>query len=101
MYIVTNRVYIASDWEDEFKTRFQNRAGQIDKQNGFVRMQILEPKSENTPFVVMTTWESEQAFKSWIGSEDFKNAHANPMPKEAFSAEGQLEQFEVIISAEK
>jgi heme oxygenase (mycobilin-producing) len=101
MYMVNNRVYVASGWEDEFKTRFQNRAGQIDKQDGFVRMQILEPKSENTPFVVMTTWENEQAFKNWIGSDDFKLAHANPMPKEAFSGEGQLEQFEIVISAEK
>ena len=101
MFIVTNRVYVASGWEQEFKTRFKNRAGQIDKQEGFIRMQILEPKSENTPFVVMTTWENEQSFRNWIGSEDFKLAHANPMPKEAFSDEGKLEQFELVISAEK
>ena len=101
MYIVTNRVFVSSDWKDEFKTRFENRAGQIDKQEGFVRMQILEPKSDNTPFVVMTTWESEKAFRNWVGSDDFKIAHANPMPKEAFTKEGQLEQFEVIISSQK
>lgn len=101
MFTVANRVFVASGWEDEFETRFTERAGQIDKQEGFVSMQILKPKSDNTPYTVLTTWESEKVFKNWVGSEDFKLAHANPMPKEAFSEEGKLEQFEVIISSEK
>jgi heme-degrading monooxygenase HmoA len=101
MYIVANRVYVASGWEDEFESRFKKRAGQIDKQEGFVRMEILKPKSDDTPYTVLTTWQNEAAFKNWVGSDDFKLAHANPMPKEAFGEEGKLEQFEVIVSAEQ
>ena len=105
MYIVANRVPVAEGWEEQFEERFQKRAGQVDKQPGFVRMQILRPTEKDSPYVVLTTWDDEQAFTNWVGSDDFKLAHQNPMPKEAFRSDGKvqggLEQFEVIISAEK
>ena len=62
-------------------------------------MNILRPISEDAPYIVYTEWENEQAFKSWVGSEDFKIAHQNPMPEEAFSRKGGLEQHTIIISA--
>ena len=100
MFIVANRVPVASGWEENFEERFRKRAGQIDKQPGFVRMQILKPDSENTPYIVLTTWQDKATFESWVGSEDFKLAHSNPMPKEAFDGEGKLEMHEVVIAAE-
>lgn len=100
MYIVTNRVPVAAGYEEMFEERFRNRAGQIDKQPGFIRMQVLKPDSADTPYLVQTTWKDKAAFESWVGSDDFKVAHSNPMPKEAFDGEGRIEQFEVMIEAE-
>jgi heme-degrading monooxygenase HmoA len=100
MYVVTNRVPVAADYEEMFEQRFHNRAGQIDKQPGFVRMQLLKPDMPDTPYLVQTTWKDKAAFEAWVGSEDFKVAHSNPMPKEAFAGEGRIEMFAVIIDAE-
>jgi heme-degrading monooxygenase HmoA len=100
MFTVTNRVFVHPDWHKEFENRFQKRSGQIDKQPGFKRMQILRPQSKDTPYVVYTEWQDESAFKNWVGSEDFKLAHKNPMPEEAFTKKGALEQHTVIINAE-
>ena len=100
MFVVTNRVFVHVDWHKEFEERFQKRSGQIDKQPGFKRMQILKPQSDDTPYVVYTEWQDETAFKHWVGSEDFKLAHQNPMPEEAFTKKGALEQHTVIINAE-
>ena len=99
-FIVANRVFLKPAFNDEFEKRFKERAGQIDKQIGFVSMQVLRPKSDDTPYVILTQWVDEQAFKNWVGSDDFKIAHQNPMNKDAFLDGGRLEQFEVIISAE-
>ncbi|MFV1985520.1 MAG: antibiotic biosynthesis monooxygenase [Thiohalomonadales bacterium] len=52
------------------------------------------------PYVVLTHWKDEDAFKNWVGSDDFKMAHQNPMNKNAFLEGGGLEQFEVIISTD-
>lgn len=100
MFIVANRVPVATGWEDEFEERFRKRAGQIDKQPGFVCMQVLRPQSDGTPYVVLTTWKDKAAFDAWVGSDDFKLAHSHPMPKEAFDGEGKLEMHEVIVASE-
>ncbi|MDW3095742.1 MAG: antibiotic biosynthesis monooxygenase family protein [Gammaproteobacteria bacterium] len=99
MFVVTNRVFVHPDWHQEFENRFQKRSGQIDKQPGFKRMQILKPQSNEVPYVVYTEWDNEAAFKNWVGSEDFKLAHKNPMPEDAFTKKGSLEQHTIIISA--
>lgn len=100
MYVVANRVPVAPQWCEEFEERFRHRAGQIDKVPGFVSMQVLRPVDEESPYVVLTTWRDKAAFDAWVGSEDFRLAHHNPLPKEAYTAEGRLERHEVIIAAE-
>ena len=100
MFIVANRVPVASGGEETFEERFRQRGGQIDKQAVFVRKQILKPESEDTPYVVLTTGQDKASFDAWVGSDDFKLAHSNPMPKEAFDGEGKLEMHEVIIDDE-
>lgn len=97
MHAVTNRVFVHPDWQEEFERRFQHRAGQIDQQPGFIRMQILKPVSPDTPYLVYTEWKDEASFKQWIGSEDFKLAHQNPMPDEAFTRKSEMEQHCIII----
>ncbi len=101
MYVVANRVPVAKGWETQFEERFQRRAGQVEKQPGFVRMEILRPADEDSPYVVLTVWEDADAFQAWVGSEDFREAHRNPLPAEAFSGEGRLERHEVVISARR
>jgi heme-degrading monooxygenase HmoA len=100
MYVVINRVPVAKDWQDAFEQRFLERAGQVELQPGFVRMEIMRPETEDTPYLVQTAWKDRAAFDAWLKSDDFKVAHQNPLPKEAFNGEGRLEAFEVIIAAE-
>jgi heme-degrading monooxygenase HmoA len=98
-YVVANRVFVKKQYSEEFEQRFSNRAGQINQQPGFVLMEVLKPRSEETPYVVLTHWESEQAFQNWVGSDDFKLAHQNPMTKDAFNDGGSMEKYEVAISS--
>lgn len=98
-FIVNNRIFVNAGFEAEFEARFQRRAGEIDKQPGFIAMRVLRPLGNQAPYVVETEWESQAAFRAWVGSDDFKRAHANPLPAEATAEGGGLEQFEVIISS--
>ncbi|MHB0887860.1 antibiotic biosynthesis monooxygenase family protein [Acidithiobacillus sp.] len=99
-YVVANRIPVLPEFREQFEERFRNRVGQAEKQPGFVRMEILRPEDPEGYYVVQTHWESKDAFNQWVGSEDFKAAHRNPMPAEAFRGPGELERHEVIISAE-
>lgn len=101
MYIVTNRVWVETGYREDFEQRFRRRAGEIDKQPGFVRMAVLRPLSDGAPYQVVTTWENREAFDNWVGSEDFRAAHANPMPKEAFTRGSEMERHESVVVAER
>ncbi|NQZ83993.1 MAG: antibiotic biosynthesis monooxygenase [Colwellia sp.] len=98
MFIVANRIPITPEWQGEFENRFRKRAGEIDKQSGFISMQILKPISEDIPYIVLTSWQDENAFNEWIKSEDFKLAHQNPLPREAFTGKPVMEKHQVVIS---
>ena len=100
MYVVMNRVMVKDDWRAELIQRFTNRKGKIDVQPGFVRMQVLEPEASGVPCVVLTVWEDKHSFDQWVNSEDFRQAHQNPMPKEAFNEGGGLESFNVAVSTD-
>ncbi|MBN2679449.1 antibiotic biosynthesis monooxygenase family protein [Acidithiobacillus montserratensis] len=99
-YVVANRVPVKAEYRAEFEARFQKRAGEVDKQPGFVRMEILRPVNDDGVYVVLTHWVDQAAFEAWMKSDDFRAAHANPLPKEAFGEGGGLERHEVVISAE-
>jgi len=99
MHVVMNRVMVNAGWEDEFEARFRKRSGEINKVPGFVSMQILKPDTDKLPYIVQTQWEDKNAFEGWIHSDDFREAHKNPMPKEAFSEGGGLEAFTVVVSS--
>ncbi len=98
-FVVNNRVFVNPGFEAEFEARFKARAGEIDKQPGFVAMRVLRPLGNQAPYVVETEWQSQEAFRAWVGSDDFKRAHANPMPPEATREGGGIEQFEIVVAS--
>jgi len=99
-YVVANRMFIKAGFEEEFERRFRERRGQINKQPGFTQMQILQPQAEDLPYVVLTHWESEQDFRNWVDSEDFRIAHEDPMTRDAFLPGGGLELHQVVMQVE-
>ena len=103
MIVVQNRIQVAKGHEAEFEQRFVNRNWSVSKLPGFIRNEVLKPAEgfEDAPYVVKTYWESMAAFEGWTKSEEFKMAHANPPPKEAFSGPNRLEVHEVLAVHEK
>jgi heme-degrading monooxygenase HmoA len=101
MFVVMNRISVNPAFADTFEERFRNRAGQVDKMPGFVRNLVLRPAAPEDPYVVMTMWESQQAFEAWTQSDAFKQGHARSgtLPKEAFRGPTRLEMFEAFLDS--
>jgi heme-degrading monooxygenase HmoA len=53
-------------------------------------------------FVVMTLWESRQAFEAWTQSEAFRRGHARSgtLPAEAFRGPSRLDMFEAFVDSD-
>jgi heme-degrading monooxygenase HmoA len=42
---------------------------------GLIRYQVLKAKKEDGPITIVSTWESEDAFRAWIKTDAFRVVH--------------------------
>ncbi|HEX8748258.1 MAG TPA: antibiotic biosynthesis monooxygenase [Pyrinomonadaceae bacterium] len=96
MIVVMNRITVAEGREEEFEQTFLTRDRAVDKMTGFIDLQVLRP-SEGRTYVVMTRWNSREAFDTWTSSEVFLSAHRKPSAGFAKSS-SVLEIYEVLTS---
>jgi heme-degrading monooxygenase HmoA len=96
MIVVMNRITVAEGREEEFEQTFLTRDRAVDQMTGFIDLQVLCP-SEGRTYIVMTRWNSREAFDTWTSSEAFLSAHRKPS---SGLAEGRpvLEIYEVLVS---
>ena len=98
MITVANRLYVKPEHAEAFETVFRERAGLVDGMPGFLSNQVLRPVNEGEPYVILTTWDSREAFLGWIRSDAFVQGHAQSgtLPKDAYFQPNVLELHEII-----
>lgn len=95
MILVVNRIRVAEGHEPAFEERFRARAGLVEQSPGFLRNLVLRPL-QGEAYLVMTWWRDRASFEAWTQSDSFRQAHANPPPREMFAGPSQLEIHEVV-----
>ncbi len=97
-----NRIPVKAEYADRFEYVFRNRARLVDRMPGFLRNLVLRPNNPEDPYIVMTFWESEEAFRAWTESPEFREGHARSgtLPKEAFRGPNRLETFTAFLDSE-
>ncbi|PJF41828.1 MAG: antibiotic biosynthesis monooxygenase [Phototrophicales bacterium] len=100
MIVTCNRIPVNPEHAAAFEERFADRASLVDGMDGFIAFQLLRPTKPDDPYIVMTFWESEEHFKAWTESEEFKEGHARSgtLPPQTFRGHPKLEIYEVIQS---
>jgi len=103
MIVTSNRIPVNPEHAEAFEQAFRDRATLVDGMPGFVSFQLLRPTKEDDPYIVMTIWESQEAFEGWTNSEEFKEGHAKSgtLPREAFLGHPKIEIHEIIQQTEK
>jgi heme oxygenase (staphylobilin-producing) len=79
MYVVTNTLRVPAAHATNVEQGFSHSVDRMKQIPGCVHFTLLkEAGVEGDPvYVAMTHWESEDAFKAWVASDDFRRAHAN------------------------
>lgn len=54
---------------------FRNRAGLVEDSPGFLGLEILANR-DRLEVLVVTLWESREAYEGWVNSRRFREAHA-------------------------
>lgn len=78
MFIAENCLTLEKGSADETVKRFYNRQG-IENIQGFQDMFVTTTNNleDFDEVKILTIWESEQSFKDWLQSDEFKEAHKN------------------------
>ncbi len=74
-FVAINYISCKDHYQKRFEELFATRAHAIDRLPGFVDMQILKPSREGEEYLIVSFWESEQAFQTWTKSPEFLEGH--------------------------
>ena len=74
-YVAINYITCREEYRGRFEELFGTRAKAIDTMPGFINMHVLQPAKDNDPYLIVSYWESEDAFKTWTKSEAFIEGH--------------------------
>lgn len=93
MKIVMNVVKVDEDKRDAFEQQFLTRESHVHKAPGFAGFELLR-RDRDGEYVVLSRWESEEAFLGWLNSDLFKLSHQHADGQLAHSSE--VRNYDVI-----
>ena len=76
MVVKINAIEVAPGREAELEERFARRASEVESMSGFLGFELLRPVEGESRYFVYTRWESEDAFRAWVESPEFRRGHA-------------------------
>lgn len=74
-FVAINYISCQEHYREKFEYLFKTRARAIDRMPGFRFMRVLRPQREGAPYLIMSSWDSEECFKAWVGSPEFLEGH--------------------------
>jgi heme-degrading monooxygenase HmoA len=93
---ITNSLPVKEGAADQIVERFANSRGHVQDFPGFVSMEVLKSEGEDEVLVI-TRWESREAFESWVRSEEFARAHGRSGAGELLTGHPKMTSYEVAV----
>lgn len=75
--IKINAITVPVDTGDGLAIRFRERQARGAMQDipGFEGFELFQPSDDREQWLVVTRWESDEAFHAWQSSDEFRKAH--------------------------
>ncbi len=80
MIAIFNSLPVREGAADQVVEMFANSKGAVQDFPGFVSMEVLRSEGADEVLVV-TRWQSREAFDAWVGSEEFCTPSALAVPR--------------------
>lgn len=75
MFVAINFINCKEDYKPRFEELFGTRAKAIDLMPGFKFMEVLKPSDGQSPYLIVSHWDSEEQFQEWTKSPAFIEGH--------------------------
>ena len=77
--IKINAITVPKDLGDEVARRIAGRIKAVDGREGFQGFELMRPTDDRETWLVVTRWDTEEDFLSWVQSPDFAEGHRSAM----------------------
>lgn len=74
-FVAINYITCSPEYRERFEELFGSRAHAIDKMEGFIDMHVLRPDKDGDQYLIVSYWETADAFKGWTKSAAFIEGH--------------------------
>ncbi|PUZ23881.1 Heme-degrading monooxygenase HmoA [Chitinophaga costaii] len=74
-FVAINYIHCIPSFRTRFEELFATRAHAIDSMPGFINMHVLRPEDTESPYLIVSYWETETSFKDWMKSDAFVQGH--------------------------
>lgn len=74
-FVAINFISCKESYRQRFEELFGSRAHAIDRMPGFIDMRVLRPQNDSGDYLIVSFWETEEAFKTWTHSPEFLEGH--------------------------
>ncbi len=96
MIAIFNSLPVKEGAADEIVERFAESRGSVQGFPGFVSMEVLRSEGAEEVLVV-TRWESREAFDAWVASDEFKKAHGRGGGGDLLRGHPRMSAYEVAV----
>lgn len=94
-YVAINVLTVPAEMRDTLEERFANRAGMVEKADGFEGFSLLRPVEGTDNYLVFTRWRSKADFESWRAGMG-EQAHRREGQRAPAATGGELWAFEIV-----
>jgi heme-degrading monooxygenase HmoA len=74
-FAAINYISCKPEYRQRFEQLFATRAHATERMPGFIDMHVLRPRVGNGEYLIVSFWETEEAFKAWRQSPEFLEGH--------------------------
>ena len=75
-FLALSKFKVRNGRADDVREAFLQRPHLVDHADGFVRMDVVSPTSDEAEFWLLTYWRDEASFRQWHHSHLYRESHA-------------------------
>ena len=95
MIVVMNVVRAVEGRAEDFERAFLTRERLLNQAEGFRGFELLR-RDKDAEYVVLTKWDSKEAFRNWVHSDLFKRSHSRDRDEGQLAHGNELRVYEVL-----
>jgi heme oxygenase (mycobilin-producing) len=99
MFVFVSHLQVPPEDHESLERHFRERSRLVDGFPGFLYLQLMKPEKGDATHAFLTAWESRDAFKRYMRSQEHAHSHSREPGEIMGRTEVSHQAFEVILDS--